>query len=131
MFRLRYGLRDRPPLPFARQAMLLQAGVLVVVVGLGFVLVGWLFDKALTQQYGTRALAVAHTLAADPVIAAAAATDDPGHTLQARAEAVRVASGALFVVITNRTGLRATRSPACRCRPDCTRPWPVRDAPTT
>ena len=106
MFRLRYGLRDRPPMPFARQVLALQAGVLTVVVGLGFVLVGWLFNDELTQQYGTRALAVAHTLAADPAIAAAAATDDRDRTLQARAEAARRASGALFVVITNRSGIR-------------------------
>jgi len=93
-------------MPFARQALALQVGVLVVVVGLGFALVGWLFNDELTQQYGTRALAVAHTLAADPAIAAAAATDDPQHILQARAEAARMGSGALFVVITNREGIR-------------------------
>jgi len=99
-------------MPFARQALALQAGVLVVVVGLGFVLIGWFFNKELTHQYGTRALAVAHTLAADPAIAAAAATDDPQHILQARAEAARIASGALFVVITNRAGIRlAHRNP--------------------
>jgi two-component system CitB family sensor kinase len=93
-------------MPFARQALALQVGVLTVVVGLGFALFGWLFNDELTNQYGTRALAVAHTLAADPEIAAAAATDDPGHVLQARAEAARKASGALFVVITNRAGIR-------------------------
>lgn len=42
MFRLRHA-------PFARQALALQAGVLVVVVGIGFALVGWLFDEELTQ----------------------------------------------------------------------------------
>jgi two-component system CitB family sensor kinase len=99
MFRLRYA-------PFARQALALQAGVLVVVVGVGFALVSWLFDDEMTQQYGTRALAVAHTLAADPAIAAAAAADDPGHVLPGRAETARLASGALFVVITDRFGIR-------------------------
>ncbi|GAA4244877.1 sensor histidine kinase [Dactylosporangium darangshiense] len=99
MFRLRYA-------PFARQALALQAGVLIVVVGVGFALVGWLFDRELTQQYGTRALAVAHTLAADPAIAAAAATDDPRGVLPGRAETAKAASGALFVVITNRQGIR-------------------------
>ncbi|MEV4709580.1 ATP-binding protein [Actinoplanes sp. NPDC049316] len=98
--------RTRRPVPFARQALALQAAVLVVVVGLGFGLVGWLFDRELTEQYGRRALAVAHTLAADPAIAEAAAADDPGHALPARAEAARSASGALFVVITNREGIR-------------------------
>ncbi|MGI5240057.1 ATP-binding protein [Dactylosporangium sp. CA-139066] len=99
MFRLRYA-------PFARQALALQAGVLVVVVGVGFALVGWLFDDELTQQYGTRALAVARTLAADPAIAAAAAADDPQGMLPGRADAAKVSSGALFVVITNARGIR-------------------------
>ncbi|MFG2039792.1 ATP-binding protein [Dactylosporangium sp. NPDC048998] len=99
MFPLRYGR-------FARQALALQAGVLLVVVGVGFALVSWLFDDELTQQYGTRALAVAKTLAADPAIAAAAAADDPQGVLPARAESAQDASGALFVVITNRDGIR-------------------------
>ncbi|GAA2350454.1 sensor histidine kinase [Dactylosporangium salmoneum] len=99
MFRLRYA-------PFARQALALQAAVLVVVVGVGFALAGWLFDAELTQQYGTRALAVAQTLAADPDIAAAAAADDPQRILPGRAQAAQAASGALFVVITNRKGIR-------------------------
>ncbi|MFI5911726.1 ATP-binding protein [Dactylosporangium sp. NPDC051541] len=99
MFRLRHA-------PFAQQALALQVGVLVVVVGVGFALVGWLFDDELTQQYGTRALAVAHTLAADPAIAAAAAADDPDGILPGRAKAAESASGALFVVITNRLGIR-------------------------
>jgi two-component system CitB family sensor kinase len=106
MFRRRFDRPARTPMPFARQALALQASVLLVVVGLGFALVGWLFDDELTGQYGARALAVAHTLAADPAIAEAAAVDDPGHALPARAEAARAASGALFVVITNRAGIR-------------------------
>ncbi|HEV8566261.1 MAG TPA: sensor histidine kinase [Actinoplanes sp.] len=101
-----FRLRHRPPMPFARQVLALQAAVLIVVVGFGFGLVGWLFDNELTQQYGARALAVAHTVAADPAIAEAAAIDDPGRTLPGRAEAARAASGALFVVITNREGIR-------------------------
>ncbi|GAA2500044.1 hypothetical protein Ahu01nite_035330 [Winogradskya humida] len=84
----------------------MQAAVLLLVVGLGFALVARFFDQELTDQYATRALAVARTLAADPLIAQAAAADDPGHVLPARAEAARSASGALFVVITNRFGLR-------------------------
>lgn len=91
---------------FAKQALALQAGVLLLVVGVGFALVARWFDGELTDQYATRALAVAHTVAADPAIAGAAAVDDPGHALPARAEAARAASGALFVVITNRRGIR-------------------------
>jgi two-component system CitB family sensor kinase len=97
---------SRRPVPFAWQVMGLQVGLLVVVLGLGSTLIGWLFDHELTEQYGSRALAVAHTLAADPAIVSAAAVEDPGGALPARAEAARAASGALFVVITDRHGIR-------------------------
>jgi sensor histidine kinase regulating citrate/malate metabolism len=97
---------SRRPLPFAWQVLALQTGLLVVVLGLGSALIGWLFNRELTEQYGSRALAVAHTLAADPAIAEAAAAEDPDATLPARAEAARLASGALFVVITDRHGIR-------------------------
>ncbi|GGK75591.1 sensor histidine kinase [Mangrovihabitans endophyticus] len=96
----------RRPVPFAWQVMGLQVGLLVVVFGLGCALIGWIFDRELTEQYGSRALAVAHTLAADPAIVSAAAAEDPHGTLQARAEAARAASGALFVVVTDRHGIR-------------------------
>jgi two-component system, CitB family, sensor kinase len=101
-----FRLRHRPPMPFARQALALQAGVLIVVVGLGFALVGWLLDNELTDQYGARALAVAHTLATDPAVVEAAAHNDPANLLPARALAAQSRSGALFVVITNRAGIR-------------------------
>ena len=96
----------RRPVPFAWQVLGLQVGLLVVVLGLGSTLIGWLFDQKLTEQYGIRALAVAHTLAADPAVVSAAADEDPGGALPARAEAARAASGALFVVITDRHGIR-------------------------
>lgn len=97
---------SRRPVPVAWQVLGLQVGLLVVVFGMGSTLIGWLFNTELTEQYGSRALAVAHTLAADPAIPAAAATGDPTGLLQARAEAARKASGALFVVITDRNGIR-------------------------
>jgi two-component system CitB family sensor kinase len=95
-----------PRIRFARQVLALQIGVVTLVVGVGFALVGWLLDKELTQQYGERALAVAHSLAADPAIGRAAALDDPEHVIQPRAEQVRGATGALFVVVTDRDGIR-------------------------
>src|SRR5204862_444615 len=48
-----------PRIRFARQVLALQIGVVVLVVGVGFLLVNWLLDKELTDQYGQRALAVA------------------------------------------------------------------------
>jgi two-component system CitB family sensor kinase len=100
------AVMSRRPVPFAWQVLGLQVGLLAVVLGVGCGLIGWLFDQELTEQYGSRALAVAHTVAADPVVAEAAAAEDPQGILPGRAESARAASGALFVVITDRHGLR-------------------------
>jgi two-component system CitB family sensor kinase len=97
----------RRPMPFLRQVLALQIGLLVLVVGVGFALVGWLLDRTLVDQYGQRALAVARSVAADGELGEVAATHhDPDHLIQARAERVRLATGALFVVVTDDHGLR-------------------------
>jgi two-component system CitB family sensor kinase len=103
----------RPRVRFAQQALLLQAALITVVVAVGLVLVGWMLDRELTAQYGERARAVAHAVAADPAIVAAAArydaaTDkyDPDGDVQVRAEQIRRSTGVLFVVVTDRNGIR-------------------------
>jgi two-component system CitB family sensor kinase len=67
----------RPRIRFALQVLALQIGVVTVVVGVGFTLVGWMLNTDLTGQYGQRALAVAHAVAANPVIGDAAARTIP------------------------------------------------------
>ncbi|RKT90111.1 two-component system, CitB family, sensor kinase [Saccharopolyspora antimicrobica] len=97
---------SRRPMRFARQALLLQIGLIALVVGIGFVLVASLLDRALVDQFGQRALAVAHAAAADTDLAAAVARDDRSGTVQERAEQIRVNTGALFIVIADRRGIR-------------------------
>jgi two-component system CitB family sensor kinase len=103
----------RPRFPFTRQVLALQVAVVTLVVGVGFVLFGWMVDRELINQYGQRSLGVAHSVATDPIVIAAATRRDeatgrydPDGVVQQRAEAVRVATGALFVVVTDRNGLR-------------------------
>ena len=95
-----------PRMRFAQQVLLLQIGLLTLVVGIGFGLVGWLLNGDLSDQFGQRALAVARTVAADVELADAVADDDPQHIAQVRAERARLATKALFVVITDRDGIR-------------------------
>ncbi len=95
-----------PRIRFARQILLLQIGVVTLVVGVGFALVGWLLDSELTTQYKQQARAVARTVAADPVIADAAAHNDPDHVVAARAARILTVTRALFVVVTNSDGIR-------------------------
>ncbi|MEV4007549.1 hypothetical protein [Actinomadura sp. NPDC049753] len=49
----------RPRITFARQVLILQVGVVVVVAVLGYGLVAWMLDGRLRDQYGQRALTVA------------------------------------------------------------------------
>ncbi|TDP97878.1 sensor histidine kinase [Labedaea rhizosphaerae] len=91
---------------FARQILALQIGLVTLVLGVAFSLVGWLLDKTMTDQFEQRALAVARLVAADPQVRAAVAADDPGRVLPAIAERNRAATMALFVVITDDRGIR-------------------------
>ena len=95
-----------PRMRFARQVLLLEIGVVVLVVGVGFALVGWLLYKNLTGQYKAQALAVAQSVAANPDIGDAVAAADSSGLVEIRAEAVRIRTGALFVVVTDRKGIR-------------------------
>ncbi|WP_410668865.1 ATP-binding protein [Amycolatopsis sp. cmx-4-68] len=91
---------------FSRQVLLLQIGVVALVVGLGVALVSVLLRSTLNDQYGERALAIAKSVAADPVVVANTAAKIPGGDLQDRAVAVGTRTGALFVVITDDHGFR-------------------------
>jgi two-component system CitB family sensor kinase len=103
----------RPRLRFAHQVLALQTLVVTLLVVVGFALFSWLLQHELTTQYGERARAVARAVAADPAIAEAAARYDPAtgrydpdHVIQARAEKVRQTTDVLFVVVTDRNGIR-------------------------
>ncbi|MFD0689233.1 hypothetical protein [Actinomadura fibrosa] len=96
----------RPRIPFARQVLVMQVGVVMTVACLGFALVAWRLDGELRGQYGQRALTLARSVAADPAIADAVEAGDPRRTVQERAERVRRRSRALFVVVTDDRGIR-------------------------
>jgi len=95
-----------PRMRFSRQVLLLQIGVVALVVGIGVALVSVLLSRTLTDQYGRRALAIAKSVAADPVVVADAAAKIPGGPLEERVLAVTKANEALFVVITDDKGIR-------------------------
>jgi two-component system, CitB family, sensor kinase len=103
----------RPRIRFARQALILQVAVITVLVGFGLGLASLLLDRELTTQYGQRALVIAQTVATDPTIIEAAARADPATgrhdptgIVQQQAEQIRLRTGVLFVVVTDRNGIR-------------------------
>jgi two-component system CitB family sensor kinase len=95
-----------PRMRFSRQVLLLQIGVVVLVVGIGVALVSVLLRSTLNEQYSERALAIAKSVASDPVVVSATAAKIPGGALQERALAVRARTEALFVVITDDNSIR-------------------------
>jgi signal transduction histidine kinase len=91
---------------FSTQVLLLQIGVLVLVCATGLGLMALLLRNNLISENKQRAVSIARSVAADERNAAALATGDGLQDIQARAEAVRRRTGALFVVVTDRGGIR-------------------------
>jgi two-component system CitB family sensor kinase len=90
---------------FARQALVLQIGLITLVTAIGFVLAASLLDRNLVDQYGQRALAVARAVAADSDLVGAVAGGDLPRVRE-QADRARAATGALFIVVTDRNGVR-------------------------
>ncbi|MEV5754559.1 sensor histidine kinase [Actinoallomurus sp. NPDC052308] len=100
-------MSSRIRIRFAHQVLILQISVVVLVALTGYSLAAWMQRDELRNQYAWRALTVARSVAADPVIGDTVATGgDPNGVVQSRAERVRRATGALFVVVTDRNGIR-------------------------
>ncbi len=113
---------------FSTQTLLLQlGGVVLLVVLLSGTVHAWLVYERIGTEAENQALTLARTVAADPDIRSGVqaiskdeGTPPPpdvlaGGTLQAAAEAVRIRTGgALFVVITDETGLRLAHPDTAR-----------------
>ncbi|MEV0051322.1 sensor histidine kinase [Saccharopolyspora shandongensis] len=104
---------SRRPMRFARQALVLQICLIALVTAIGFVLVASLLDRNLVDQYGQRALAVARSVAADSDLGGAVARRDLPQ-VRDQAERARAATGALFVVVTDRNGIRLAHPDAAK-----------------
>jgi len=107
----------RQPLRFSTQTLLLQLVVVLLVVLLSAAVHAWLTYDRVGSEAENQALTLARTLASDPDVRAKVLTisEQPGTPppaellagpLQSSAEAARTRTGALFVVITDETGIR-------------------------
>ena len=115
----------RAPLRFSTQTVLLQLGVVALVVLLTSAVHGWLTYDRLGREAENQALTLARTVASDPQVRAEVQqiSAQPGTPpaaellagpLMAAAEGARTRTGALFVVITDETGLRLAHPDAER-----------------
>ena len=107
----------RVSMRFSTQTLLLQLGVVLLVVLLSGAVHAWLVLRTIGDEAENQALTLARTVAADPDIRedVEAISKEEGTPpasvlaagpLQAAAEAARIRTGALFVVITDETGSR-------------------------
>lgn len=107
----------RTPLRFSTQTLLLQLAVVLLVVLLSAAVHAWLTYGRVAREAENQALTLARTLASDPSVRAdvqAISRQDgtppqpelAAGPLMQEAEAARTRTGALFVVITDETGLR-------------------------
>lgn len=80
--------------------------ILVVTSAVGAFIFAGLSSADVDEQYQQRSLAVASSVAQMPDIAQALAARDPNHEIRVLAERVRTATGASYVVVTDRNGLR-------------------------
>lgn len=108
---------NRGSMRFSTQTLLLQLGVVLLVVLLSGTVHAWLVYERIGNEAENQALTLARTVAADPNVRAQVqdiskeqgtppASVLAAGPLQQAAEAARVRTGALFVVITDETGLR-------------------------
>ena len=92
--------------PLASQILLGVLCILVVTTAAGALLYVRLTGETLDRLYEQRALDIANTVAQLPTISEALVRNDPGHSIQAIAEQVRRNTGASYVVVINRDGVR-------------------------
>jgi two-component system CitB family sensor kinase len=86
--------------------ILIICSLLFLVISLLWAVFQYMLVNALEEQTGIRALAVAEAVAASPEISKAFSDPDPSIVIQPLAETVRVKTGAEYIVVGNREGIR-------------------------
>jgi two-component system CitB family sensor kinase len=90
----------------ASRILLAVLGILIATVVIGGALDIQLTKRTFDKQYEDRARAVANVVAEIPNIKTAVAAGDPNHIIQALASRIAKGSGASYVVVTDRFGVR-------------------------
>jgi two-component system, CitB family, sensor kinase len=93
-------------LRLSRQILLLQLAIIVLTLGTGLAVSIVQARNQLDKQSGQQSLAIARTVAATPEITRAFHAPHPARIIQPIAERIRHATGASFVVVANREGIR-------------------------
>lgn len=95
-------------LPLAYRIIALQLVIVLAAVAAGVLVTAWQARRQLDVEYESRALAIARSVAAMPAVQEAVEAGTATAPLEETAEAVRRSTGASYVVITDRRGIRFT-----------------------
>ncbi|WP_270888221.1 ATP-binding protein [Pedococcus sp. 5OH_020] len=90
----------------ASRILVAVLGIVVVTLAVGFALFTRLTTRMADVHATEQAASIATTLGRDPAVARALTDGDPGKTLNRLAESVRAGTGASYVVIIDRAGIR-------------------------
>src|SRR5437660_11175767 len=103
-------------LPLAYQILVFQVAIIVLSAVLGAAAAVWQASQELDRQYEQRSLAIAQTVASDGAVQQALLAGDPTGLIQKTAEDTRSSTGARYVVVTDRRGIRFSHpNPAMIC----------------
>lgn len=113
-------------LPLATQILAMQLAIVLLAAGAGLGAAIWQARHELDAQFEERALVIAESVASMDEVQAALVAGDPGHGIQATAESVRRSTGASYVVVTDRRGIRYSHpNPSLIGQPVDENPAPV------
>ena len=93
-------------LPLAYQILVFQVAIILLSALMGAAAALWQASQELDRQYEQRSLAIAESVASNSAIQAALLNGDPTGLIQDSAEQIRQSTGATYVVVTNRQGIR-------------------------
>lgn len=96
----------RARLPLAYQILLFQVAIIVLSALMGAAAAVWQASQQLDQQYEQRSLVIAQAVASNSDIKEELLGGDRGRLIQKSAEQVRQSTGASYVVVTDRAGIR-------------------------
>ena len=93
-------------LPLAYQILVFQVAIILLSALMGAAAAVWQASRELDHQYEQRSLAIAESVASNSAIRDALLNGDPNGLIQNTAEQVRLSTGATYVVVTDRAGIR-------------------------
>ncbi len=93
-------------LPLAYQILVFQVAIILLSAVMGAAAAVWQASQELDGQYEQRSLAIAETVASNGAVQQALLAGDPSGLIQRAAEDTRRSTGARYVVVTDRRGIR-------------------------